>query len=270
MRTVIPYYGGKARLAKKIAELMPAHRFYLEPYAGSAAVLLAKDKAEREVINDLDGRLVNFWRVLRNKPTELAYQLFMTPYSEEEVLLARSQALDSLEDARRYFVSCTQTYNGGGTKGSAWSLSLTEGGWAPSSFNNAVARLNLVADRLQGVAVAQRDALQLIKQFDKPDAVIYCDPPYVMDSRSGGGAYKHEQDDQHHRDLADLLSRSKATVLVSGYRSPLYEKLFKGWEAVEFETHKTSAGTKNKKKPEAVEVVWRKHGDNRTVSKQAD
>lgn len=257
-------------MSKRIAELMPAHRFYVEPYAGSAAVLLAKKPAEREVLNDIDGRLVNFWRVLRDRPDELAYKLFMTPYAEEEVKLARQVSEDPLEDARRYFVSCTQTYNGGGTKASAWSLSLTEGGWAPSSFNNAVVRLNLVADRLQRVAIAKRDALQLIRQFDKPDAVIYCDPPYVMESRSGGGAYRHEQDDGHHRDLASVLSESKATVLVSGYRSPLYEKLFKRWEAIEFETHKTSAGTKNKKKPEAVEVIWRKHGHHGAVSKQAD
>lgn len=270
MRTVIPYYGGKARLSKRIAALMPEHRFYVEPYAGSAAVLLAKKKAEREVLNDLDGRLVNFWRVLRDRPDELAVQLFRTPYSEQEVILAREIAQDPLEDARRYFVACTQTYNGGGTKASSWSLSLTEGGWAPASFNNAVARLHLIADRLQSVAIAQRDALQLIQQFDRPDAVIYCDPPYVMGSRTGGKAYTHEQDDGHHRDLADLLARSKATVLVSGYHSPLYDDIFQDWEAIEFDTHKTSASTKNKKKPSATEVVWRKHGEHRTVSQSTD
>lgn len=258
MRTVIPYYGGKARLAKKIAALMPEHRFYAEPYSGSAAVLLAKEPAEREVINDVDGRLVNFWRVLRDNPQELTYKLLMTPYAEDEVVRARELSKDPVEDARRYFVLCTQTYNGGGTKASSWSLSLTEGGWAPSSFNNSAMRLHALAERMQHVAIAKRDAFQIIKQFDRTDAVIYCDPPYVVDSRSGGEAYRHEQDDSHHRELAKLLADSKATVLVSGYRSPLYEDIFGNWEAHEFETHKTSASTKDKKKPKAVEVVWKK------------
>jgi DNA adenine methylase len=262
MRTVIPYYGGKARMAKRFVELMPKHKFYAEPYSGSAAVLLAKPKADREVINDLDVRLVKFWRVLRDRHQELAYSLFMTPYSEEEVRLSYEVSDDPLEDARRYFLSCTQTYNGGGTKASSWSLSLSEGGWAPESFHRSVARIYEVADRMRTVGVSNRDALTIIQHFDRRGAVIYCDPPYVISSRSGGDAYKHEQDDSHHKELAEALNNSQATILVSGYHSPLYDSLFDGWEVFEFDASKTSANTTKKKKPKAVEVIWRKmaHG----------
>lgn len=256
LATPIPYYGGKARLAKRFVELMPEHRYYLEPYSGSAAVLLAKPPCEREVLNDLDGRLVNFWMMLRDHPKELIGLLKDTPYSEDEVRRAYEMSMDPLEDARRYFVTCTQTYNGGGTSQSSWSLSLTEGGWAPQSFQRTVDRLLDVSQRLKDVAVSNRDALKIIASFDREGAVIYADPPYVLSSRGGGEAYRHEQGDDHHRELAEVLEHSRACVLVSGYHSPLYDELFGHWETFEFPRHKTSAGGSTK--PESIEVIWRK------------
>ena len=103
------YYGGKAHLAPKIAALLPPHDHYVEPFAGSLAVLLAKEPSRAETVNDLDGDLVTFWRVLRDRPEELERVCALTPHSVEEFVAAADRAdCDELEAARRVFVVLTQ------------------------------------------------------------------------------------------------------------------------------------------------------------------
>src|SRR5690606_27445667 len=96
------YYGGKTTLADKIVQLLPEHDHYVEPFAGSLAVLLAKPRSAMETVNDLDGDLMTFWRVLRDRPEDLARVCSLTPHSRAEHQAAYDLGVaDDLERARR-------------------------------------------------------------------------------------------------------------------------------------------------------------------------
>ena len=84
MKPPIAYYGGKSRLAAWIAGMLPPHRVYVEPFAGSAAVLFAKPRSTHEILNDVDGHIVHFFRVLRDRREELEEACLLTPYAREE------------------------------------------------------------------------------------------------------------------------------------------------------------------------------------------
>ncbi|WP_131802248.1 DNA adenine methylase, partial [Parafrankia soli] len=115
MKPPFPFYGGKGRLAPWIASLLRPHQLYLEPFAGSAAVLFAKEPARHEVINDRDGGVVTFFRVLRDRPDELVRACQLSPYAREEYRAADLTAdVDDLERARRVFVRATQGFNANG------------------------------------------------------------------------------------------------------------------------------------------------------------
>lgn len=122
-----PYYGGKTRLAPWIVSLMAHHRVYVEPFAGTASVLLAKPRSKLEVINDLDGDVVTFFRVLRDRPDELERACRLTPYARDEFLEAREprEDLTDLERARRWWCRVTQGFNASpGRWATGWSLSV--------------------------------------------------------------------------------------------------------------------------------------------------
>lgn len=263
VRPAFPYYGGKARLAPVIAALLPPHRLYLEPYAGSAAVLLAKTPAKHEIINDLDGNVVAFYRAMREYPEELHRVLTLTPYSREEYEVAdlSDPALSTVERARRFVVRASQSINAAGAAGSpGWALSTTRNQSRPGTFAGAVDRLPLVAERLRRVYIEQGDALALITRHGRhADAVIYADPPYLGSTRKalGAAAYRHDlhADDQHAVTLA-ALNACAATVVLSGYDSPAYREALSGWECVTVAIGKPSANRAGVVQAGAREVLW--------------
>jgi DNA adenine methylase len=113
LRPPFAYYGGKTKLAGTIAALLPDHLHYVEPFAGSLAVLLAKPRSRMETVNDLDGALINFWRVLRDRPLELARVCALTPHSRAEwEACADLDTGDDLEQARRVWVRLSQGRSG--------------------------------------------------------------------------------------------------------------------------------------------------------------
>jgi site-specific DNA-adenine methylase len=125
VRTPLTYYGGKRALARQIVPLMPTHRSYLEPFAGGAAVLFAKPRAERETLNDADGQVMRFWRALRDRPDELAAAVSTTPYSREEWQMSREPADDDVEAARRLLVNVDQSFS---RSRQSWSVPCVGGG----------------------------------------------------------------------------------------------------------------------------------------------
>ena len=152
------YYGGKAHLAPKIAALLPPHDHYVEPFAGGLSVLLAKEPSHAETVNDLDGDLVTFWRVLRDQPEELERACALTPHSVEEFVTASERAsVTDLEKARRVFVVLTQ--------GREHSLKPRDaGGWRrilkpsarapmPRILSAQTARIAAAAERMAGVSL---------------------------------------------------------------------------------------------------------------------
>jgi DNA adenine methylase len=277
-RTPLTYYGGKQRLARRLAALMPPHRAYLEPFAGGAAVLFAKPRAEREALNDLDGTIAAFWRCVRDRPGELAEALAATPYSRGEWRRARDLLragcpADDVEAARLLLVELDQSFSRSRT---SWSVPCIGGGrgrWQPGSWNNLPPRVLAAARRLRGVALEQSDALDLIPRWDVEDAVVYCDPPYAGEHRREPwhgyrveGARREGDESGSRRaaveDLWDglagaLLALRRARVVLSGYpcaQSALLEEA--GWRRVPLASRRTVQARGGDALPWAPECAW--------------
>lgn len=271
MKPPFPYYGSKGRLAGRIVDLMPRHRVYVEPFAGSAAVLFSKSPAPVEVINDLDRNVVTFFRALREREDELVRALRFTPYAREEYAAAdlADESIDDLERARRFFVRATQGHNAAGSGGRAgWSNGIRTKHTDATATTNLVDRLYALADRLRKVVVEHRDALEVIAAHDAVDTVFYLDPPYLSDTRRCGRDYAHEADgEDFHRSLAAALSAAKGTVLLSGYPSPLYNELYEGWDRLEISVHRATTNHRGRTGVErGTEVVWCNQPLSRQVS----
>lgn len=244
MKPPIPYFGGKITLAPRIAELLPAHRHYVEPYCGSLAVLLAKASAPMETVNDLDQALVTFWRVLRERPVELARAAALTPHARAEH--AAAYELDGhgdLEVARRVWVQLTQG-RAGTRRQTGWRHYVKPAGDTsmPDYLTGYVERIAPAAERLHGVSLECMPALDLIAKYGaEPDVLLYVDPPYLGSTRCRSwDGYPHEmRTEADHRELADALRAARAAVVLSGYPSRMYDlELYAGWDR-----HTMSAGT---------------------------
>lgn len=247
------YYGGKTTLAPIIAGLLPPHDHYVEPFAGSLAVLLAKDPVGRETANDLDGDLVTFWRVLRDRPGDLARAAMLTPHSRAEYLASADlDVTDDVERARRVWVRLTQGRSHS-MKPSGWWYGVRASGRQDPADNIAtfVRRIEKCATRLARVSLESRDALDIIRDYgDEPSVCIYADPPYLGSTRAANYGVEMLADDAHTA-LAAVLNDCKASVVLSGYDSPLYEAIFPGWHRTELKAPTSLAG-----KAAQAEVLW--------------
>ncbi|MDQ3785783.1 MAG: DNA adenine methylase [Actinomycetota bacterium] len=251
------YFGGKTRLASQIAAAFPPHEHYVEPFGGSLAVLLAKPRSRMETVNDLDGDLMTFWRVLRDQPADLARVCALTPHSRAEHLeaYALDDAPDDLERARRVWVLLTQG-RGGQMKQTGWRHYVDPAGSVtsmPGYLEAYVGRIEPAAARLAGVSLECQPALDLCTRYGKSrNVLLYVDPPYLGSTRYSGG-YRHEmKTEAGHRDLAAVLRGSAATVVLSGYDSPLYLELYPDWHVTRIETTTGQGGTRQ----ERTEVLW--------------
>lgn len=260
----VPYFGGKITLAPKIAALLPPHSHYVEPYCGSLAVLLAKRLSPFETVNDLDGHLVAFWRVLRDRPDELARACALTPHSRAEQQSAYDlDDVDELEVARRVFVQLTQG-RAGTRRRTGWRHYVKPRGGAsmPDYLVGYLERIAPAAERLSAVSLECVPALDLIAKYGVEDEVLlYVDPPYLGGTRSKSwDGYVHEmRDEASHRELAEALHAARAAVVLSGYASPLYDlDLYPNWTRVEFPSFTGQGGTWANR----TEVVW----SNRPIS----
>lgn len=261
MRSPLSYYGGKARLAPWIVSLLGPHRCYIEPFFGSGAVLFAKPKCPHEIINDLDGNVVNYFRVLRDRPTELRAVCELTPYARDEFKAAKldGQDLDELERARRYWVRSSQAFNQAATETSraTWATSSVRGSNMATTVRNALDRFAPAAERLLGCSIESDDACAVIERYGHArDTVIYVDPPYDPDTRSRARDYAIEMDQDGHRRLAATLHVTSAKVLLSGYSGPLYDELYGDWHRVERTVHRPASNHGDDSKRHAVEVLW--------------
>lgn len=255
VRPPVPYFGSKGRLAKRIVDLLPAHRHYVEPFAGGLSVLLAKDRAPLETVSDLDGQLVTFWRVLRDQPKEFARLCALTPHARSEHALSYEPADSDLETARRVWVRLTQGRSGRMDR-TGWRHCIADIGTnMPAYLDGYRLRLHPAAERLMGVQLEARPALELIAAFGgREDVLLYVDPPYLGSTRIATG-YRHEmRTEGEHRELAEALSRCRAAVVLSGYDSPLYAELYAGWNRTELTA---SAGNARPDRSRArTEIVW--------------
>lgn len=237
-RPALRYFGGKWRLAPWIISHFPDHTCYVEPYGGAASVLLRKSVSAIEVYNDLDGDVVHFFRVLRERTEDLVWAVELTPFSRAEYDLSYQVSDDELERARRFCVRSWQGRNGPSTQWrSSWRFQRSVGKsrrCLPDDWSN-MGHLGVVASRLKRVQVECDEALKVILRYDTPGSLFYCDPPYVNVTRSDRWcrhSYQHEMSDEDHVRLAEVLGGIEGMVIVSGYHSELYAGLYGDWKCV--------------------------------------
>jgi len=236
------WYGGKFSHLDWLLPLLPQTRHYCEPFGGSAATLINRAPSPVETYNDLDGEVVNFFSVLREQKDALIEQIGLTPFSREELERACTEPtanLSELERARRFYVRARQVRTGLAQTASAgrWAhcvLTSRAGmAGAVSRWLGAVEDLSLIAQRLLRVQIEHAPALEVIKRYDSPETLLYCDPPYPHDSRGDSNAYAYEMTDAQHRELATTLRQAQSKVAVSSYRCDLNDEIYAGWRVIE-------------------------------------
>ena len=235
-------------LVDKLLPLLPAHTLYVEVFGGGASLLFAKRPAEVEVYNDLDGGLVNLFRVLRDpeKFERFRAAVGLTLYSREEYRDCRAtwaDCTDDVERARRFYVVARQSFSG--RFGAGWAFRCNPGKGADTTsgaWQSALAQLPEIHSRMRSVQVEHSDFRVLFKNYDRPETLFYVDPPYTADTRKAGG-YAHEMTDADHRDLVEILRGLKGRALLSGYATPLYAPLeADGWRRQDFAVSCRAAG----------------------------
>lgn len=262
-RPALRYHGAKWVLSSWIVSCLPTdHDSYVEPFAGSAAVLLNKPRSSLEIYNDLDGDVVNFFQVLREREEELIRAIYWTPFAHAEQRLSLEPTDDPLERARRLYVRShltisgpTAQWNCGWRRQKVFSRGRNGLGRmkpAAASFMETE-HLYQVAERLRGVIIEESDALEVIRRYDNARAVFYVDPPYVATTRKRwtASAYQHEMTDDQHRQLAETLHACRGMVVLSGYDGPLYQELFGDWRRLE-----RQARTNGNTAETATESLW--------------
>lgn len=240
-KSILKYPGGKARAAEWITSFFPEHGFYLEPFFGGGSVFFAKQPSKYETINDIDGMVVNFFKVCRDNPEELARLINLTPFSREEFLGIQElrageelQITDSdVENARRFAVRCWQGFGSKLSDRVGWKNSKSSNGPInPQVWGNLPDIVLASTERLKNAQIENADAIELIKAYNNPDCLIYADPPYLLSTRRSR-MYRHEMgSDEQHKVLLEALKEHKGPVLLSGYASTLYEEELSGWDKV--------------------------------------
>lgn len=253
----MPYFGAKGTIAGQIVALLPPHGHYVEPFCGSLAVLLAKPRSPMETVNDLDGQVMTFWRVLRDRPEELARACMLTPHSRAEHEAAYDlDGIDDLELARRVFVRLTQGRSSK-LRRTGWRYFRDRAGSSlgmPGYLASYSQRIIDAAERIAGVSLECRTAVEVITAYGQhADTLIYADPPYLASTRGWGNNYRIEmRDEPSHRELSDALHGCVGPVVLSGYASELYDdELFADWHRVEIQT-----GTGNANVRARTEILW--------------
>ena len=279
-RPVLRYHGGKFRLAPRLIALFPPHRVYTEVFGGGGSVLMQKPRCYSETYNDLDGEVVNVFRVLqdRKKAKRLEELLRMTPFARAEFELSYKHTRSEVERARRTIV---RSFMGWGSDsvsrlkasragfntrisstmstGFRWN-SNRSGTTAASGWREWPNHIASFVERLQGVTIENRDAKDILRKMNREDALHYVDPPYPMHTRRlGNGSalehrYRWELTDEQHEELAELLHSLKGMVIISSYHGPLYDRLYADWHQRQWTGAQfCSQNTGNKTR---TEVVW--------------
>ena len=258
LRPPVKWHGGKYYLARRIVEHFPPHHTYLEPFGGAASVLLNKPPSLVEVYNDLDGRITRLLRVLRDHGEEFRRQLSLTPYSEIEFQEAATPAEDEIEQARRDFVRWRLSLGG---RGDSYSFTLHRArrrmADVVSGYLSTIdEQLPMIVERLRTVEILQRPAIDVIRKWDSPKTLAYCDPPYLPSTRqkNSRNVYGHEMSEKDHKKLASVLAKCRSNVALSGYPSGLYDELYADWNRVEFDVANHAAG--GRKKGRKRECLW--------------
>jgi len=267
VKSILKYPGSKWRIAPWIISKFPKHHSYLEPFAGSLAVLFNKPLSNIETVNDLDCNVVNFFQCIREDPGRLAKIVDATPYSRHEYdSMYNPKALDCrYEKARQFLVKCWQ---GHGYRVNQYKIGWKndvqgrERAYAMRHWNDLPERILLAAERLKQVQVECMPGVELIKRFKFPEVLIYADPPYLMKTRTANVKKQYSNEmltEQEHIELLEVLLQHPGYVVISGYSSDLYNDMLKGWSKASIQSNDQS------NKPR-TEVIWMNYEPNTQIS----
>jgi DNA adenine methylase len=254
------WYGGKYNHLNWLLPLLPEAEHYCEPFGGSAAVLINRAPSPVETYNDLDGEVVNFFKVLRDRTDELIQAIGLTPFSREEfkkAINSNGEKASDFERARRFFIRARQTRTGMAQVSSEgrWAhcllCSRAGMGAAVSRWLGSVEGLAEISQRLLRVQIENAPAKEVITRYDSDGTLFYCDPPYPHETRGDSNMYAYEMSDREHTQLAEMLRNVKGKVAVSSYECKLMDNLYAGW----YKIRAPSKLAHSVKKPRS-EVLW--------------
>lgn len=253
-RVALRYHGGKFKIADWIIEHLPKHDRYTEAFGGGGSVLLQKPRARAEVYNDLDLEIVSLFRILRDAAAadRLAELAYLTPFSRVDFLAAYDPGVDDMERAihilTRSFLGYSPTA-ATRTRICGLGINTAPGKFEPNRWESVPKSIRALSQRMRGIIVENRPAMQVISDHDSADTLHYVDPPYVHSGRGSRSDYRHEMDDPDHVELLNFLKTVKGFVVVSGYHSALYAKHLGDWMQVETKAYTHEAKAR-------IEVLW--------------
>ena len=262
MKAVIKYPGSKWSIADWIISFFPGHHSYLEAYFGSGAVLFNKPRSNIETVNDLDGNIVNLFEWIKRDPERLAHEIYFTPYARQvyEDAFARVPEA-SLQKAVNFYIRLNMGH-GFRTNGEkvGWKNDVQgrERAYAATDWVKLPEKIMQAAERLRGVQIENRPAVELIERFNYSNVLVYVDPPYVLGTRHGK-QYRYEMENKDQNDLLDVLLAHKGPVLLSGYDNELYNSRLKGWHREETTCYSQVCSKKR-------EVLWMNFEPDRQMS----
>ncbi len=236
MNAILKYPGGKWRIADWIISFFPEHKVYCEPFFGSGACFFRKQPAYIETINDLNGDIVNLFRVCRDYPDELAKAINLTPFARDEFISCNTLSDNPIEQARRTIVRYHQSFGTSNSSKNSWRNVQTYGGpRCATMWNNLPKIIVSCCERLKEAQIENTDALTLIERYNDENTLIYCDPPYLRSLRKRN-IYACEMSDGEHIELLRVLKNSKSKIILSGYDNDLYNSELSDWTTAEKNT----------------------------------
>lgn len=237
----LPWFGGKSHLAPWVISHFPEHHCYVEPFGGSAAVLLRKQPSEVEIYNDINRFIFDFFKCLRDNPTHLLSSLVFLPYSRqlfEELKTAADKEEwpdDIISRSAAWFYLQRSSFSG--IYGSGWRHAKTRN--IASTFTRLIPRLFNIAARLKNVQFENKDFREIFKLYDAEDTLFYVDPPYLgVEDRYQSSNFTMED----HKDLARTLHTIRGKACVSYYPHPFVDKIYRDWRRVERTVYAWSHG----------------------------
>lgn len=225
----IKWVGGKSKLRKKIIELLPADaECYAEVFAGAAWVLFGKEPHPVEVINDVNGDLVNLWRVLKWRPAELLEGVHQHLYSREMFAELRDtvpEAKDELARAVRTYLLVQMSFGGAmpGCTGGGFSFGFRNKSPRDLFLNKSLTQMEPAAERLRNVFVERCDCVDLIRRYDQPRTVFFCDPPYLQQA-----GYAEAFGLEDHQRLCKALRGIQGRFLLTVNDHPAIREMYAG------------------------------------------
>lgn len=251
------YMGSKFSILPWLLELLPECHHYVSVFGGGACDLINRKPSPIETYNDVNHKVVNFFRVLRENGPDLIKSLELTPHSKLEYDSAWFSENDSdIEKARKFYIRTQQSIMsaGGQDKVKGWACSITESRCSISEktnkWINGVNGLFYIVERLKKVQIENRDFRFILKNYDTPGTLFYCDPPYRMTYRSSS-KYEFDFENQDFFDLHYYAKNLVGKIAISGYDEPFMRELFK-----DFNFHKGPPRKNGRSQKPAIECLW--------------